>query len=709
MREERKLRPNAAPMEWAEEEREHLRWLAGQLPVSMPSQWLTKASTPAALDRAREQLERRWLAVARRPSQELYRSPPYNQKRPMPGGGEAHFTYERSLWPKPLEERKPPVPPGWEAEVVAVRSRRAALWTFLVTVRDLLRQQVTVRTWGLPEDDLRLLEMLASPRWSWSQAFSQETLQHGLADGRGGLYLVSGVRPDGLESFEPEPFAAAWKAREPEHGAVLLVDTSLLPTFDMRAFLERLERPPLLAAQLTELNGWHTQGLALGSAAWLTFYGLEGIGLTDCQTAAELGRRVRSVLGTALSFAELCQLDVPFLGWDPAWFERVVANGSSPSFTAYAGLRPEGLLGLLPDWRRGPKAPPRSQPTRARKPLASPTSATRTRFLTQADTRTGSVAELEGRLPGPGLLFRSAMAAISSLLALLEHHGVVMQAQYFETRFLHHVVGAEEQGALFAESVEYNWELRPLELPASLPEVTIIDTTLTGERFPVPAGAIRLFSALKLHQRGLELENCGALVLPSPDLKPWLQEFRRLTDTGLTPVEAARLDVPFFLTDHDYAERVFANNAWLARQLRPHPGLVSRVVHPSLFSDLPWAVAPFLVLHLADEAIDNHRLLAAVLEHEGRGLPFDRGASFGFVRHRHEFIIPVLKENRALFKIAMGSGPGREAIAALLERVLAFPSFAALQAAYPRLDLAPPPTDWATPSPALLEFLEEED
>jgi len=627
----------------------------------------------------------------------------------MPGGAEAHYTYERSLWPRPLEEKRPPVPPGWEAEVVAVRSRRAALWTFLVTVRDLLRQHVTVRSWGLPEDDLRLLEMMASPRWSWSQAFSQSTLNHGLAEGRAGLYLVAAVRPDGLESFDAGPFAASWAERDPAHGAVLLVDTSLLPTFDMRAFLESLPRAPLLAAQLTELNGWHTQGLQLGQAAWLTFYGLQGRGLTDCQTAGELGRRVRSVLGTALSFAELCQLDVPFLGFDPAWFDRVVANQPGPAFTGFLGQRPEGLLGLVPTWRRGPAAPRRKASTRATPPLATPTPATRARFLAQADRRTARVEELEQRLPGHGLLFRSGMAAVSALLTLLEQHGVEMRAQYFESRFLHHVVGVEEQGALFAESVEYNWELRPCELPDPLPPVTIVDTTLTGERFPVPPGAIRLFSALKLHQRGLELENCGALVLPNPELKAWLQELRRLTDTGLTPVEAARLDVPFFLTDHDYAEQVFANNAWLAQRLQPHPGLVSRVVHPSLFSTLPWAVAPFIVLHLTDEAIDNHRLLAAVLVHEGRGLPFERGASFGFVGHRHEFIIPVLKENRALFKIAMGSGPGREGVLELLTRVLAFPSFPALQAAYPGLDLAPPPTDWATPSPALLEFLEEEE
>ncbi len=639
------------------DERDHLRWLAEQLGL------------PDVGDR--RELERRWKARARRSSQQLYRSPPYAAKRPMPGGGEAHYTYERSLWPKPLEERKPPVPPGWEAEVLGVRSRRAALWTFIVTVRDLLRQDVTVRTWGLGEDDLRLLEVLASARWTWSQAFSQGTLRNGLTEGRGGLYLLA------AETLEVEPFVEAWSARAAEHGAVLLLDTSLVPSFDMVGFLERLAHPPLLVAQLTELKTWHTQGLDLGTAAWLTFYGLQGKGLTDCQTAAELGRRVRSVLGTALSFAELCQFDVPFLGFDPAHGDR----------------------------------PPSREQQAPRKPLEPPTSATRTRFLAAADRRTASVEKLEERLPGHGLLFRSGMAAVSAVLALLEKLGVEMRAHYFETRFLNHVAGLAESGALFAESVEYNWELKPWEIPEVWPEVTVIDTTLTGERFPVPPNAIRLFSALKLHQRGLELENCGALILPNPELKAWLQEFRRLTDTGLTPVEAARLDVPFFLTDHDYAEGVFANNAWLAGQLKPHPGLVNRVVHPSLFSDLPWAVAPFIVLHLTDEAIDNHRLLTAVLEREARRrrLPFVRGASFGFVGHRHEFIIPLLKENRALFKIAMGSGPGREAIAEVLAEVLAFPSFAALQAAWPGLEPAPPPTDWATPSAALLEFLEEEE
>ena len=125
---------------------------------------------------------------------------------------------------------------------------------------------------------------------------------------------------------------------------------------------------------------------------------------------------------------------------------------------------------------------------------------------------------------------------------------------------------------------------------------------------------------------------------------------------------------------------------------------------------MPWAVAPFVVLHLCDTTIEAHGLVAAVLEREARHrrLDLQRGASFGFVGPRHEFVIPVLKENRALFKVAMGAAPDK-GVVDLLQEVLSYTSVAALQSAYPRLKAARVPSDWAAPSVRLLEFLEGPD
>jgi hypothetical protein len=123
-----------------------------------------------------------------------------------------------------------------------------------------------------------------------------------------------------------------------------------------------------------------------------------------------------------------------------------------------------------------------------------------------------------------------------------------------------------------------------------------------------------------------------------------------------------------------------------------------------LTSSLPWACAPFVVLHLVD---DSHPWITAAIEREARALPFRRGASFGFVDHRHESIIPVLREQRPLFKVAMGSSPGpsRQAVLEILQRVLSHCSVGALRRAYPGLRPAQVARDWSAPSPRMLRFL----
>lgn len=333
------------------------------------------------------------------------------------------------------------------------------------------------------------------------------------------------------------------------------------------------------------------------------------------------------------------------------------------------------------------------------------------------------VARLEARA-GPGsLLFRNGMAAISAVLLMLEkmlgpRFTLETRARYFETLFLQTVLGCRAGATVqFLESVTYDWELSVLEASEVRAPIVVLDTTLTGDRLVLERPdvlVIRVFSALKLHQLGLELENAGVVSARGPGAEEcleWLRQAREATGTAHSQAELRRLDVDFFL-DPDATRRhcdaVFENNAWLARQLRPG-GIVSRVVHPALGdrSHLPWACSPFVVLHLASDTIEDHQVLTAALEAESRGLDFGRGASFGFQGHRHEYVVPRLAENRALFKVAMGAGPGREAVADVLGRLLAFPSMDALRRAYPGLEPAPPPRDWAGATPALIQALEQ--
>jgi hypothetical protein len=338
------------------------------------------------------------------------------------------------------------------------------------------------------------------------------------------------------------------------------------------------------------------------------------------------------------------------------------------------------------------------------------------------------------------LLMRSGMASLASVWMALERMGILRVAglgRYFESKFLEEVVqgrGVLERVPLaqaevvLAESVEYDWELTPLDLNRLRgARGVVLDTTLSGQRLglerlrrelPQLEFAIRVFSGLKLDQQGLELENCGVVLVAGPPA--WVEQAerfwvaaRRSSGMDFTPLERGRL-APDLVLDAERArlhgEAVFASNARLAQRLRPG-GLLARVAHPALKpAALEWAVAPFVVLHLADPSIEMHALMAAVLEREARRrrLRLQRGASFGFVDSRHEFVIPLLRENRALFKVAMGSAPD-PGVGDLIEEVMAYPDRASLRRAYPGLRPARAPADWASPSVRLLEFLEGPD
>jgi len=774
-------------------ERQHLAHLAEHLGGGPPgfAQALRGCNChPLTLHKLGQRLHRWWIGRAHSASQNLYRSPLYNQTKPLPHAldGQAHFTYERSLWPVPLEQSNPPA--GWRAEVVMCRSLEAAYWTGLTTLKDMLGAPQKLRSLAMPAKQRQLLDWMSGGYWQWSEAFGPTTFLSSLAGGRAGIFLC------GPAALMAPPLLEAWKERPRGSQAILWLES---PAFDWSSFLHELrDDPPWLTVLCQPWNAWRSLGLPLTCLGQLTFYApfSPGVtGMTNLDTAAELSRRIRSVLGAGLSYPELSEwcwaTRIPpdelaayrkRLGDNAAYvkdrLEVEVDHQGVFRWEKPTDLKKLARLAILPDlipgalghgvrevedhlqftigWRsvdplietlvengrRTTASPPKVAPEREWPNV------TRRRLLKMADQRTApDLEQLESRLLAydeatEALIFRSGMSAIASLWLVLEKlvQGpleVATLGRYFETLFLQQVLQAPtrfqetplpQAPIVMAESVGYDWELTPLDLGSlSQAQIVILDTTLTGQRLtisqlPRAPLVIRLFSGIKLDQQGLELENCGALLLAgSPQaVKLMAQSLRAVrTCAGSEPsaLERRRLAPPFVFDPQlaqAHQDAVFSNNAWLAQRLtQVQGGLLARVVHPSLGNSQDWACAPFVVLHLKDSSIEAHRQLTAVLEYEAqrRKLPLGRGASFGFLDHRHEFVIPVLRENRALFKVAMGARQGdpREAIGQLLLEVLSYPDCASLALAYPDLQLASAPADWAAPSARLLEFLEGSD
>ena len=283
--------------------------------------------------------------------------------------------------------------------------------------------------------------------------------------------------------------------------------------------------------------------------------------------------------------------------------------------------------------------------------------------------------------------------------------------------------------AMIIEPVAYDWEMTVfdhqafvdswMEYEGKRPRVLIFDTSLTGHKYRIdklltdlsdapPWLIINIRSGLKLDQEGLELANVGIVDLYSlkekspsnlQELKKKLITARAVMGAGLGLNDSSALEAPWFLNRQrfkNYGEIIFRNNKLLARTINNTGGMFSRISHPALekLHHLDWAIAPFVVFHLAEDSSGNHGFLVAVLVHEvkHRGLEFTLGSSFGFRGHRFEVIrsmahLPPNSGQTGLLKVAMGlrEGPSLEGVIDLLNEIAAYENFAALRAAYPHI------------------------
>ena len=345
------------------------------------------------------------------------------------------------------------------------------------------------------------------------------------------------------------------------------------------------------------------------------------------------------------------------------------------------------------------------------------------------------------------LVFASGMAAISTLLQAQLRLGRPRSADstiraalwggYFETYILLDTLSgpgfgwfrpktqaelaeATSEGTydlLIAEPVTYDWDLAVLDLDAlgqawrgrksERPGAVVLDTTLSGDRLShtrllatfgdsPPSLVAVLSSGSKLDQQGLELANVGLLSLFTPagatrkaeQLATYLEKLRSSLGTGLSLDELVALEAPFFLDragSTTFARAVFDSNAILARSVSRLGGLFASVNHPARRPEdhLEWAVGPFVVFDLRQEAPAHHRLLLAVVQEEARrrGLSLTLGSSFGFRGHRFEAIQPEPMGSKGLFKVALGArgGPSRDGIVELFDTLASYPDMQSLR------------------------------
>jgi hypothetical protein len=294
---------------------------------------------------------------------------------------------------------------------------------------------------------------------------------------------------------------------------------------------------------------------------------------------------------------------------------------------------------------------------------------------------------------------------------------------WFAPRRQEQLVEATRAGRVdlvLVEPVTYDWHLHVLDLDTLVdawsrragdrPSVLLLDTTLSGEELSAadvldalrdapPRLVAVLSSGSKLEQQGLELANVGFLSLYTRDgirpaageLARFLRKARSTLGTGLSLRDTAVLDAPFVLDperSRRFARAVYDANARLASAVRREGGLFSAIVHPSRrpAATVPWAVGPFVVFRLREDAHEHYRLLLAVVREEARrrSLALTLGSSFGFRGDRFEAIRPEPVGPEGLFKVALGArgGPSAAGAAELLEELAACPDMATLRRSF---------------------------
>ncbi|WP_406274238.1 hypothetical protein OH779_38875 [Actinacidiphila glaucinigra] len=344
------------------------------------------------------------------------------------------------------------------------------------------------------------------------------------------------------------------------------------------------------------------------------------------------------------------------------------------------------------------------------------------------------------------VVFSSAMGAMSALLQCYRAmtqptHDAPLRlgawSSYFETDMLLELCRGETTGweslddlygatasgryqALLVEPVRYDWDASVMDIAAFVrawrsaaprPRTLILDNTLASFTWPterflsalpdgLPHLVVEVRSGLKLDQQGLELANAGVVSVyschenagtPSAgQFAAYLRTARALGGTAPSVDGLAAMDTAFVFDrgwTARHAGQVFLHNKALAEAVSGHGGLFSRIAHPSLHGSPPLRHGPFVVCRLADDTIENHGLLLAVINEEVRRqrLLLTWGSSFGFRGHRYETILPRVSERRGLFKVAMGSrgGPSLRATLEMMCRLAAYPDFAALRRDYP--------------------------
>jgi hypothetical protein len=245
-----------------------------------------------ALERATRALRHIWLATAASSTSKSYRSPTQNEQAITPAGKFHNFGYERDLQPHALERRcegffEPP-PRGWSQDHVLFSSGQAAMVAVLTLFAARPGAPRSLRHEGSYFETADLLGLFANrlPRQTSAPA---------------DIVIAEPVWCDG-ERFGSVDLADLALRAKAEGTQAIVVDSTLVGLDDdLKPLLSALP-PGMEVFRLHSGLKLFQAGLELADVGIVSLYG--------SQQGEEL-RRIRTLHGTGLRFADIAALELP--------------------------------------------------------------------------------------------------------------------------------------------------------------------------------------------------------------------------------------------------------------------------------------------------------------------------------------------------------------------------------------------------------------
>jgi hypothetical protein len=281
-----------------------------------------RAKDPLDFERVAEEstraLRQLWLEASASSTSRNYRSPPTAQITKTATGRNVAFGYERDLQPTYLEERcgaffgKPPL--GWTANHILLSSGQAAMAAALHALEggtlfgtDRKLSFAHLGSYFETTEIFSLFSSLLKPIGRGREAVNaMEELE---AD----IFIIEPIFCDGEFGRVDVARLIEEHRKRSIRNRVYLIDNTLVGTaFPLEPELERIHAlKPLAVFQLISGLKLFQGGLELSSVGILNVYTPEEGAISASQLGDRI-RRIRTLLGLGLSFAEVAALEAPW-------------------------------------------------------------------------------------------------------------------------------------------------------------------------------------------------------------------------------------------------------------------------------------------------------------------------------------------------------------------------------------------------------------